>query len=110
MSGDEINFDLQLTQKGSSVDDLKARIFAHQFVDSNPKYKGKLKPFGVSKSHINQKNWKSYKVLLTGDHTAKNVVVQVCFPYDNKENFAIVLEAVNNKSCDSKVEKMLLNL
>jgi len=41
--------------------------------------------------------------LLTGDNTSKKVVLQVCFPIDNKENFAIVVESGNNNSCASKV-------
>lgn len=91
-----------MSSKKSSTDDLRARIFAHQFTRSNSKY-NQLKPFGVSKTHLLQDNWKSYKVLLTGDHTSKNIVLQVCFPLDNKENFAIVLDTSANKSCDEKV-------
>jgi hypothetical protein len=33
----------------------------------------------------------------------KNLIVQVCFPTDQKENFAIVIDVSNNKSCESHV-------
>lgn len=52
---------------------------------------------------LDNNSWKGYKVLLTGEKS-KNVVLQVCFPSDNKENFAVVLESGVNKSCQTKVK------
>ena len=52
---------------------------------------------------LEEENWKGFKVLLAGEKTSKNVVLQVCYPYDSKENFAIVFESGYNKSCENKV-------
>lgn len=105
VKSDDINFDLQLSQKKSNTDDLRARIYAHQYIKATPKIQN-LKPFGVSRMHLEEESWKGYKVLLTGDKTSKSVVLQVCFPFDNKENFAIVLESGYNKSCEEKIKKI----
>jgi hypothetical protein len=99
MSPNEINFDLQVHEK--STDELKARMFAYQFSKSYDKAKG-LKPFGVTLNRIPEDNWKSYKVILVSEK-AKNIVVEVCFPADKKENFAIVVESGNSNSCQNKV-------
>ncbi len=90
---------MQLREK--SLNELKARLFAYEYSKTHDKVNG-YKPFGVTGFQINQENWKSYKILLVNDKS-KNIVLQVCFPSDRKENFAIVQETKNNKNCDSQI-------
>jgi len=100
MDPKEINFDLQIHEK--NTEELKARMFALQFSRSFPKAKG-TKPFSVMVNSIPQDNWKSYKVMLVKDKS-KNVIVEVCFPSDKKENFAVVVESGNNNNCQNKIK------
>jgi len=44
---------------------------------------------------------------MINDHH-KNMIIQVCFPADKKENFAIVQKVANNKNCDSQVKSLLI--
>lgn len=37
-----------------------------------------------------------------------SMIIQVCFPADKKENFAIVHNVANNKNCDSQVKSLLI--
>ena len=76
-------------------------MFAFEYSKLNEKAHG-FKPFGVTTFPISHDNWKSYKILMV-NHKSKNLIVQVCFPADIKENFAIVQDSKLNKSCDSQV-------
>ena len=56
----------------------------------------------MSAFKVSQENWLSYKILLV-NHKHKNRILQVCFPKNSQDNFAIVQDTEGNKNCEGQV-------